>query len=355
MTSHRRGRRRRRIGRFFRHHKAMAVMFGLIGLLLAIVLGWALYLNAQLGDVRRFPITPPAAEPARFPGGAMNILLIGADDPDDDPNRGPNIRDELAHGGWTPGAFRSDTTMVLHLDAGRRSGQLISIPRDSWVPIPGHGRSKINAAFSWGGPSLLRTTVEDLTGLYIDHVVVIDFNGFVTMSEIVGGVDVYVPQTVTDYVRDKVWTKGEHHLEGEDALLYVRQRYGLPNGDFDRIARQQNFLRELLSKMASRGVLSNPFRVTSLAKHLSDTIAVDKGLTTGRFRSLILSLAHFHPGDLRFVTAPVAGTGMEGSQSVVHLDLVKVRSLFKAVAASNFEGWYAHHQADLLPPTKQVG
>ena len=332
----------------------MVIMFALLGLLLGGVLGWAAYLNTQLGDVTRFPISTPSNEPTRAADRSMNILLIGADDPDDDPNKGPNIRHELADGQWTPGAFRSDTTMVLHLDPDRRSGQLISIPRDSWVPIPGHGTSKINAAFSWGGPSLLRQTVEDLTGLYIDHVMVIDFSGFVRMSEIVGGVDVYVPETVTDTIRGITWTKGEHHLAGEQALLYVRQRYGLPGGDFDRIARQQNFLRALLTKIASRGVLTNPIKITELAKHLSDTVAVDDGLTSGRFRSLILSLTHFDAESMRFVTAPTDGTGREGSQSVVFLDEPLVRSLFQAVADSNFEGWYSHHSADLLPNTKQV-
>lgn len=333
---------------------ALTAIFVACLVLLGVVAGWLLYLNAQLGSVARFPLTGDPGGPPRVPGTAMNILLVGADDPDDDPRRGPNIREELASGTWTPGAFRSDTTMVLHLDPDHKTAQVVSIPRDSWVPIPGHGKSKINAAFSWGGPSLLRQTVEQVTGLHIDHVVVIDFAGFVRMTEILGGVDVYVPQTVTDTARDIVWRKGVHHLEGENALYYVRQRYGLPNGDFDRIQRQQNLLRAVMTKIAGRSVLTNPVKLTQLADSLSGTIAVDSGLTTARFRSLVLSMVGFDSKSLRFITAPFRGLGMEGSQSVVYLDMPKVRSLFHAVGQSNFEGWYAHHQADLLPGPKQV-
>jgi len=334
---------------FLGRHKVVTTFVVVLALLAGGVFGWAFYLNAELGAISRFPITHDGAEPSRVPGQAMNILLVGADDPDDNPAKGPNIRQELADGTWTPGAFRSDTTMVLHLDPDHHSGQLISIPRDSWVPIPGHGRSKLNAAFSWGGPSLLRSTVENLTGLYIDHVMVIDFSGFARLSEIVGGVDVYVPQTTVDTARDITWKKGMHHLEGENALFYVRQRYGLPNGDFDRIQRQQNFLRAMLDKIASKAVLTNPVRVTQLASRLSDTIAVDDQLTTGRLRSLVLSMVGFRPEDLRFLTAPTGGTGRIGSQDVVFLDKPKLHSLFDAVAHSDFEGWYAHHSIGLLP------
>lgn len=341
---------------FLGRHKALTVLFSLVLVLFLAVGGWTFYLNQQLGDVARFEVeTTLPEEPPRVPGDALNILLIGADGAygTDQSDNGVSLKQELADGQWTPGVYRSDTLMVLHLDPDRKHGQIISIPRDSWVDIPGHGKNKINAAFSLGGPSLARDTVEQLTGLYIDNVAVIDFAGFIRMSEIIGGVDLYVPETVVDTVRDVTWTKGWHHLEGENALLYVRQRYGLPNGDFDRIQRQQLFLREMFRKTKTTGVLANPAHVTDLAEDLAQVVAVDDGMTNGRLRSLIFAALKLDPDNLDLLTAPVKGTGTVGTASVVFLDDPTLHSLFDAVAHSDFKEWYADHEADMLPDDAQ--
>ena len=114
----------------------------------------------------------------------------------------------------------------------------------------------------------------------------IDFEGFKGLTEVVDGVDVGVPETVHDSKRDKTWTAGEHHIEGEEALAYVRQRYGLVRGDFDRVQRQQNFLRALMDKLAETSVLTDPLRVTRLAGQLSKLLAVDDSLDNGELRNL---------------------------------------------------------------------
>ena len=227
--------------------------------------------------------TAPAARRG-WPADSVNFLLVGVDD-----GHGTDLREMLESGDWTPGVFRSDTIMVLHLNEDRSAAQLVSIPRDSYVPIEGHGTTKINASFSYGGPDLLAKTVEDYTGIYLDHIAVIDLDGFAGVTKAIGGVDVYVPQTVTNTITDDSWTKGTHHLEGDEALRYVRQRYGLPGGDFDRIQRQQNFLRSVLDKVVSNGVLANPFKLTSLVRELSSLLVVDDEFSAGTMRSMALS------------------------------------------------------------------
>jgi len=328
-------------------HRALTIIVGTALLLLVVFLLWLFYLNKQLDDIRRFPLDVDD-RPARVPGDAVNILLLGADDPD---GQG-GLFEQLDSGEWEPGSFRSDAIMVLHLNADRSSAQLVSIPRDSYVPIEGHGRNKINAAFSFGGPSLMVDTVERLTNLYIDHTIVIDFSHFVEMTETIGGVDVTIPHPIND--RGRVWEAGPHHLEGEDALWYVRTRYGLPRGDFDRVQRHQNFLRAVLDKMVSTSVLANPFRVTRLATDLSDLVAVDESLTSGRLRSLVLGSRGLRPSTMRFVTAPYVGTGMVGEASVVNLDVPMVRSMFRAVAIDQFEVWYGDNQVEELPAADDV-
>ena len=120
--------------------------------------------------------------------------------------------------------------MILHIDADREGASLISIPRDSWVNVPGYGHNKINAAFSLAGPSLAVETVEDLTGVRIDHLAVVDWEGFRSLIDTVGGVTVTVPRTVEDPHNDVVWTKGRHPLNGAAGADLLRQRYGLPDG-----------------------------------------------------------------------------------------------------------------------------
>lgn len=324
-------------------------------LVLAVVLltgiagGWLLYLNSQLGDIPTFDagVNRPDS-PKRVPGDALNILLVGADNPDAD------VRQALS-GLWQPGRFRTDTIMILHLNADRTAAQLISIPRDSWVSVDGYGKAKINAAFSYGGPPLLVKTVEQVTDLHIDHVVVVGLIGFAGITETIGGVDVYVPATVTNGISGKVWTKGWHHLEGDEALQYVRQRYGLSGGDFDRISRQQNFMRAVLDKTASKGTLLNPLKVTRLVGQLADFVAVDEGLTPARMRQLALECRGLRSGSIRFVTIPTEGFGTSSDgQSYVSVDLTKIRSMFAAVASDDFESWLSSHDIRQLPGRQNV-
>lgn len=348
-------RRRRRRQSWVKRHPALAVLAGLALLLLVVLLLWLWWLNDRLDDVRRFPLDVDHRV-ERVAGDQVNLLLLGVDDLDGLREVGPNVYDMLESGDWEPGTARSDTMMVLHLDSGRESAQLVSVPRDSWVEVPGHGRNKINAAFSLGGPSLAVETVEENFGIYIDHVVVVDFDGFKDISEVVGGVNVFVEETVTDSMRDKTWDRGYHHLEGENALEYVRMRYGLARGDYERIERQQNFLRALLDKLTDRGTLLNPVKVSRLASDLSELVSVDEGLTNDKLRDLALSSRNLRSHAVRFLTVPNTGTGTtSGGASIVELDARAARSMFEAIERDEFEIWFAKNQVSQLPDREGVG
>jgi LCP family protein required for cell wall assembly len=262
-----------------------------------------------------------AKRPAAGSGGAENWLLIGSDSRAD--GQLPN-RARLS-------GSRSDTIILVHLPKDRKAAYLVSIPRDSWITIPGRGRSKINAAFAWGGSPLLIETVEHLTGTRVDHFAILDFEGMKTMTDALGGVDVQVNQTITDPARHETWSAGVNHLDGDRALLFVRQRYGLTGGDFDRIKRQQAFLKALAKKAVSRGTATNPLKLNAFLVALTKSISVDDTASFGDLRSLALSSRHMRASDITFLTAPTRGTGMEGAQSVVYLDPAKCRPLFQAL------------------------
>ena len=330
-------------------HKAVFALLALSGILLGLVAGWAVYLNQQIASVPRIELNLDEDERPQRPTGssadAVNILLAGADAGDAD---GPSIAESVAEGEWIPGSHRSDTIMVLHVTADRDHAYLVSVPRDSWVDIPGYGMEKINAAFSFGGPSLYVRTLEDFTGLRMDHLAIIDWEGFKDLTSALDGVEVYIPETVRDPNGGTVWEKGRHTVEGEEALRYVRQRHGLPGGDFDRIERQQNLLRSLMQKLVSAGTLVNPIKLSNALEAISGNLVVDDGFSTGDMRGLALSLRGLSTNDVTFVTVPVRGLDRIRGQSVVLVDENRTKGLFGAVMADELGLYLRNHEADLL-------
>lgn len=293
--------------------------------------------NAYNHNIKRIPGALPnyANRPAAGPKGVENWLLIGSD-----------TRTEGAQPGQTSyGGQRSDTIMLVHLPKDRKAAYLVSIPRDSWVTIPGHGKSKINAAFSWGGSPLLIRTVETLTGVRIDHFAILNFEGMQTMTDALGGVDVRVSQTVTDPMHHQTWPAGVNHLDGERALWFVRQRYGLTGGDFDRIKRQQAFLKALANKAVSRGTFRNPLKLNAFLDALTKSVSVDDTVRMGHLRSLAFGARGMRAGDIAFMTAPTRGTGRVGAQSVVFLDPAKDKVLFQALRQDTVGDYLKNRQA----------
>jgi anionic cell wall polymer biosynthesis LytR-Cps2A-Psr (LCP) family protein len=278
--------------------------------------GWVYWRTEQsLDSIERIPealpTIPEAEQPPAAAGDAEVYLLVGLD-AEINPDASQNADDDRP--AWQAGAARSDTMMLLHLPADRSAATLVSLPRDSWVEIPGHGTAKLNAAYSWGGPPLMVETIQNLTDLRIDHVAVLDWSGFRGLTDAVGGV-------VID---------GER-LSGDQALVYVRERKGLPQGDFDRTRRQQHFLRSLLNQTLSSDTLTNPTRLNRLLDTIGDVVSVDDGLSNGDIRDLAWQLRGVRGSDIRFMNAPVLGTDTIEGQSVVLLNLEATEPLWQAM------------------------
>ena len=323
--------------------------------------GWNL--NAKFNNIQRADNsslgegTRPSAP--KTPTKAVNILLMGADDPHQLVSK-PSIAELAAEGKWDPGAYRSDTMMVVHISPSRRHASVISIPRDSYLPIyddkgAPHGKNKVNEAFSAYGPYGTWRTVENFTGLRLDHMAIIDYQGFRDLTTAVGGVDVYIPQTVYDSYQHQQWTQGEVHLEGNLALKYVRMRHGLLNGDFDRVDRQQNFLRTLMEKVLADDTIGNPVKFTHTLDALTKHLTIDSGWSNSALRSLAFSLRKLSVKDVNFVTVPLDHyETVDGVGSVNIVDEAASKELWKAVAANRLGQWLKAHPDAVLPPPKQV-
>ncbi len=332
---------RRRIGR------VLAIVAVIVALLLAAFVGTVFVITEKIGNnVARVPdvfagldgsARPPANE-------ALTFLLVGTDSRATEPTTGFDAPD-----GVDAGSQRSDVVMVARFEPNRTQATVVSIPRDSWVDVPGRGSNKINAAYAFGGPSLLIRTVENLTGLRIDHFAVIDFAGFRSMVDAMGGIDVRVAEATSN---DGVaFHQGLNHLDGGQALAYVRQRYDLPRGDLDRAQRQQNALRALLTKAASSGMLSDPAGLYDLVDATSHTVSVDDTLTNGGIRDLALDLRGMRSAGVTFLSAPVGALGREGAQSVAYLDDVRSAELWSALRTGAPGDYARRYPADSLATT----
>jgi LCP family protein required for cell wall assembly len=337
-------------------HNVRKAVIGLLVCLLLLALvpvGMLAYLEHRLSaSVTRIPgvfdgLTDRPSRPSGPAGDAVNILVVGTDRRSDVPTTGSDAR----AASWIPGAQRSDALMILHISADRRSAAVVSIPRDTWVTIPGHGMNKINAAFSFAGPSLTIATVELLTSVRIDHLAVIDWSGFESLIDAVGGITVTVPDTVRDSVRDITWTAGEHRLNGAQALDYVAQRHGLPLGDLNRIERQQVVLRTLMQNALHQEMRKDPRMLYNFLDTISQHLSVDSEWSTKDMVALVVSMRSFKTADLTYLTMPVAGFGAEGGQSVVYAARRPARGLWGAVIGDEVDAWAAEHQRRLTPYT----
>ncbi len=169
---------------------------------------------------------------------------------------------------------RSDTIMVMHVPESGRSA-LISLPRDTFVEIPGHGPNKLNAAFSAGGAPLLVETVENLTGLTVDHYVQIGMGGVQGVVDAVGGVELCLDRDVSDDLSGLQWKAGCHEVDGQTALAFARMRYADPTGDIGRTDRQRQVVSAVVSEVATPGTLLNPVNHAQLVEAATDALVTD--------------------------------------------------------------------------------
>jgi LCP family protein required for cell wall assembly len=300
--------------------------------------GLYLAFNHYIGNISKIDAIPHGARPAKAPNKAQNFLLVGSDS-----RSGTNGDGTQGSGATYVTGQRSDTVILAHLYGKSENVEMVSFPRDSWVEIPAYTDprthhvtpthfNKLNSAFSEGGPTLLIQTIEHLSNIRIDHFMQIDFTGFKGMVDKLGGVDVCLTKPAQDHFSGINLSAGNHHISGDVALAFVRQRHGLPNGDIDRIARQQQFIGSLVHKVLSANTLLNPFKLNGFLDVATASLEVDKGLSGGDIKNLALRMRHFSSGGVLFTTVPISDIGgYRDGQSVVLLDQAKDDALFTAL------------------------
>lgn len=301
--------------------------------------GYAAYVAAQFDasvNVVEEPFAAPTARPEPTDFGALNLLLMGTD-----------TRGTLGSNLDATGS-RSDTILFIHVPGDRKSVQVISIPRDSWVPIEGYGTGKINWALSYGGVKLAVNTIENLLDVQIDHVALIDFTGVKKVTTVIGGVPVDNPVSFDVFDGHlEHFLKGPLILEGDRALMFVRERHAFAEGDVSRIANQQRFIRGFIDKVLSIDVLANPAKLTKLSQSIGSSMLVDKGFNSGFIVALGAQLAGISGDSVKFFTLPFTGAGMVGNQFVVHVDQPNLRQLRKNLRNDTLDTY----QQPPLPPT----
>jgi LCP family protein required for cell wall assembly len=217
----------------------------------------------------------------------------------------------------TGGGERSDTTIMFHLSADRKRAYGISIPRDSLVTrpecktedggtIPGGTDVMWNEAFALGGPACTIQQFEQITGVYIDHYVVVDFAGFEDMVDAIDGVEVCIPEDIVDPAHGINIPAGTREIEGRQALNYVRARYTLGDGsDIGRISRQQAFIASMVNKVKSAGVLARPDRLIRFLEAATKSLTLDRGLKNiAKIADLGLQFQDIGLDKIQFLTVP---------------------------------------------------
>jgi LCP family protein required for cell wall assembly len=262
--------------------------------------------------------------PGRPDSSGTNWLIVGSDSRADLTEQ----QEQLLATGNASGA-RTDTIMLLH--TGSAGTTLVSLPRDSLVAIPGKGRNKLNAAFSFGGPKLLTQTVEQATGLRIDHYAEIGFDGFVKVVDAVGGVDMCIPEAMKDPKAGLNVKAGCQSLDGQTALGYVRSR-ATPRADLDRVEHQRQFLSALMKKVVSPATLINPFRLVGLTEAMPGAITVGAHDHVWQLTGLALAMRELSGGGGVTTTVPIGGFGSLNGGSVVRWDTTRAKQMFGALA-----------------------
>ncbi len=290
------------------------ILIAVAALLVVILLaGVALYFDFNSKLSRAAVLVPTSATSA-----GTNWLITGSD------GRGGLTGAEenaMALGRNITGA-RSDTIMVLHIPANGTRPTLVSIPRDSYVKIPGAGYNKINAAFAYGGPKLLIQTVQDATGLPIDHYMGIGFTGLVNVVDDVGGVNMCLPAAMKDPKAGLNLRKGCQAIDGKQALAFVRTR-SFADGDLQREQDQRAFMKALLSKMTSTSSMINPFASIPAASGAASALTVDSGTQLYQLLSVAFALR-----DPVTTMVPFGSYANNAAGSVVLWDTTRAQQMF---------------------------
>jgi LCP family protein required for cell wall assembly len=290
--------------------------------LLVVLVGLAVWVDSRLNRVDA--LADYQGRPAATPG--TDWLIVGSDS-----RQGLDETRRRELGTGQAAGRRADTMMLLHIPRGTGKPVLVSLPRDSYVPIPGRGRNKLNAAYAFGGPQLLARTVEQVTGIRIDRYMEVGFDGFASVVDAVGGVQICPDRAMRDPVAGLNVKAGCQVVGSKQALAYVRTRAG-GRGDLDRVERQQEFLGSLIGKSTSPGVLLNPFRSVPLLLRGTEAVAVDRAAHVWNLVRFPFAMRAISSGGGVATTVPVAGTAtFPGAGSVVQWDRDRALALFEAL------------------------
>ncbi|MDK6259433.1 LCP family protein [Corynebacterium frankenforstense] len=292
---------------------------GCLGRILAVVLVLAvvttLWADTRLNRVE----AKPEQRVANTAG--TNWLLVGSDS-----RQGLSEEDIARLGtGGDVGVGRTDTVMLLHIPTTGKA-KLISLPRDSYVSVPGYGMDKLNASFTYGGPQLLTETVEQATGLRIDHYAEIGMGGLANTVDAVGGVTVCPEEPITDPLANLDIAAGCQRVDGATALGYVRTR-ATANGDLDRVARQREFFAALLDKVTSPATLINPLRSIPMLNRVTGSFTVGEGDHVWHLARVALAMR-----GVETETVPVGGFADYDVGNVVLWDEAGANALFDSIS-----------------------
>lgn len=269
-------------------------------------------IDSALGDDRPPKPAPATPEPSATapPAGALNILVLGSD------SRSGSENSALG-GGHSEGA-RSDTAMVVHLNSrpfggDRRQHSPRHPRRAARVPTSSGGSTQaaysamFNSAYSVGGPVCAVKTVEKLTGVRMDHYLEIDFSGFASVVDALGGVDLTTTEDIDDDLSHLQLDAGHHHLDGKQALAFARTRHGVGDGsDLGRIKLQQQLVKALVEEVSGSGLLTDPARLYEVADALTGSLTTDTGLDSlGELQDLAGSLKGLSADEVKTVMMPV--------------------------------------------------
>ena len=309
-------------------------------IVLGSVAGWGLS-NRYVNDkktVNVFSKLDQASRPQAVDTAGMTILAVAVDDRTGLTRAQQNAL-HVGHGNY--GAARTDTIMVIRIAPNGGGATAVSLPRDTWVDIPAYTdtqgqqhaatQDRINTLLERGGPQLLTQVVESLTGMRIDHYISLNFAGFLTMVDAVGGVPMCIPKALKDASSGLDLAAGQQTLTGRQALAYVRARH--IDSDFGRMQRQQRFLSSMAQRVASAGTLLNPLKLNGFIDAAMKSITTDETLGRDAIMNLAQRFRGLSLSKIRFLTVPISnGNANINGNSVVLWDQAQAKTLFTDLA-----------------------
>jgi LCP family protein required for cell wall assembly len=276
-------------------------------------------------------------------GSEMNLLLVGMDS-----RKGLTPEQQAEFSTGDPEAvLNTDSMMLVHVPGDGSGASFVSLPRDTYVSIPGHGESRLNSAYARGysatdgteaekdaaGAQLLVQTVSQLSGLHIDHFAEINLLGFINLSTIVGGVQVNLCEATSDSFSGADFPAGVQTISGDDALAFVRQRHGLPRVDLDRVVRQQVYIAGMLRNLLSSDVLLDLSKQKQIVEQVGSSVTFDQGLDVF---DLAAQMQNVQPGNITFQTVPgLTPARIDGADVLQPPDDEEMKAFFASLASAS--------------------